>query len=110
MTDQPRRRPRAASAFQARGAAAEQAAAVAAAIRAECDAIDTATTDPDIRAATARIRTTLTDGPPAVPCTATEPDPKGGAPYTCSLVTKHAEHVHFDEQRRVHWLPDAPSA
>lgn len=108
MTSQPRRHAQARGAAIARATAAEQAAATAAAIRAECDAIDTATTDPDIRAATDRIRTILTDGPPAVPCTATEPDPKGGAPYTCSITTTHT--AHFDEQRQVHWLPDAPSA
>ncbi|MER6098386.1 hypothetical protein ABT154_21510 [Streptomyces sp. NPDC001728] len=70
----------------------------------DLDAIDAATTDPVVRAATARIRATL--GPrPDTPCAATQPDSAGGAPYTCS----HTIHIdgspHFDEQRQVHWLP-----
>ncbi|MFD5875670.1 hypothetical protein [Streptomyces sp. NPDC060322] len=85
-------------------AAAARAAQVARAITAELDLIDNATTDPAISTAVAQIRTILADGPPPVPCPATEPHDDGGT-YTCSLSTP--DHImHLDEQRSVWWMPD----
>ncbi|WP_144316948.1 hypothetical protein, partial [Streptomyces sp. sk226] len=58
-------------------AAAALAAQIRRAITAELNLIDTATTDPAIRAATTRIRTILADGPPPAPCPATTPHTDG---------------------------------
>lgn len=106
MPDDPRRNAAHAQGAQsARRHAAERAAAVAAAIRAECDVIDDVTTDPAVRAAATRIRTILTDGPPTVPCTATEPHGDGGL-YTCNVIDHGGHTMHYDEHRQRHWTSD----
>ncbi|KOG84463.1 MULTISPECIES: hypothetical protein [Streptomyces] len=102
--DQNQRRARLAAQRQAPGYRPTRTAPIPDSVHTDLNAIDAATTDPTIRALTARIRTALTDGPPPVPCPATEPAPDGGTPYTCSLTTPNHD-LHLDEQRSVWWTP-----